>query len=186
MKIIDKILHPLEFKILQKTVLSSDFPWYFSNTAHSEDTNYSWSHLALPDNKVFPFYQTIEPIFLRMLQNANESITKLFRIRLGLHTVTEKNLIDAPHVDFNFEHKVGLFYLTSTDGTTKLYNESFDYKSGLNPVNYFKTILNENVTIMNECMPVENRLLLFNGSHYHSSTSPTVGTRRVTINFNYI
>jgi len=188
MKIIDKILHPLEFKMLQKTVLSLDFPWYFVKTAYIEDTNsnYSWAHAASPDNKVFPFYQTIEPILLRMLQTANEPITKLLGVRLGLHTVTEKNVIDSPHVDLYFKHKVGLFYLTNTDGTTKLYNELFDYDSGLTPFDYFKNILNENVTIMNECMPMENRLLLFDGSHYHSSTSPTIGTRRVTINFNYI
>lgn len=187
MNIYDNVLHPVDFKNFRNEILSPNFSWHHTPTASMHDSHYSWAHVAyLSGGKRSSIADEAESIVYRLLKRANEPISKLLRIRFGLHTVTERNVIDDPHVDDEREHKVGLLYLTETDGQTRLYNETYDYDSDLNSYNYYKTVLKETVTLKDECMPKENRLLLFDGKYYHASTSPTFGLRRVTLNFNYL
>ena len=65
------------------------------------------------------------------------------------------------HIDMAFPHKGGIFYITSNNGFTVLEDGT-------------------------EIASVSNRLLLFNPSEPHHSTSCTDVKRRVNINFNYL
>ena len=75
------------------------------------------------------------------------------------------NFLAGFHVDFEYEntpnYKTGLFYLSDTDGYT---------------------VLEDGTRV--EC--VKNRLVIFNGSIFHSGTTCTNKNRRTTLNFNYI
>ncbi len=185
-KIIDKVLYRIEFKKLQKEVFSPEFPWYFTKTASLEDSNYSWSHVIFRHGRsVSNSSKLIRPIVERVLRRAEEPFSKILRIRLGLHTIGNKLIVDQPHVDSKSLHKVGIFYLNDTDGDTILYNETYDIDSKKDIIDYFKEKLNNKVSVMTRCTPTENRLFLFNGNQYHSSSNPILNERRVIININY-
>ena len=187
MKIIDNAVSPTLFKLLENRVGSTDFPWYYVSTSYmGKPGKYSWSHLALDDNnRLSGFTDFLETVIIGALDKAEEPITNLHRIRLGLLTATQIPQINDPHIDRDCDHKTGLIYLNNSDGNTILYNEKYDVTSGMASYDYFVNKLEQMITIKESVESRKNRLLLFNGLHYHSSTTPTNVDRRITINFNY-
>lgn len=115
------------------------------------------------------------------LANINLEIENLFRIRFGILHRDIKQIINTPHIDApNRRHFVGLYYLNDTDGSTKIWKQkhtNFDTE----PKSY--TI--EDVDLQQEIFPKSNRMVLFNGEHYHSSTLPTKTQLRYVINYNF-
>ena len=67
---------------------------------------------------------------------------------------------DNNHHDYHYHHNDDILYLNTNDGLTIL-NDSIEVKS------------------------IENRLLLFDGSLWHRSTTCTDAMCRININFNY-
>lgn len=89
-------------------------------------------------------------------------IESLFRIKSNLYfpSKTEKVHHHAPHRDSNFKHQGALFFLTTCDAPTTMADGT-------------------------QIDSVENRLMLFDPTSMHSSSSPTNTPYRVTVNFNY-
>jgi hypothetical protein len=75
--------------------------------------------------------------------------------------------------------------LNSCDGNTIIYNEVYDHKSQTSPLDYLNNNLKNNLTVLSEVEPVENRLVLFNGLQYHSSQRPVNSPYRIILNVNY-
>ena len=73
---------------------------------------------------------------------------------------TPKIVYHDPHVDIPWQHKGAIFYVNTNNGVTVLEDGT-------------------------EIESIENRLLLFDSSKEHSSTSCTDAKVRVNINFNY-
>ena len=86
-------------------------------------------------------------------------VKSLIRIKANLYTRTNTIEHHADHTDLPFEHKTALFYLNNNNGLT---------------------VLEDGTKVES----VENRLLLFDGSKKHHSTSSTDSVR-ININFNY-
>lgn len=72
--------------------------------------------------------------------------------------------INAKHTDDDENHFVGLLYLNDIDGDT---------------------IFWEGDTIAHREPPKANKLVVFNGRHYHSSSTPTKGVARFVLNMNF-
>ena len=83
------------------------------------------------------------------------------RAKANLYGRTKELVHHDNHADTNFSHKGAIFYINSNNGFTVL-EDGTEIKS------------------------VRNRLLLFDPSKPHHSTSCTDDKRRVNINFNYI
>jgi hypothetical protein len=187
MKIIDNVIPPTLFTLLENRISSTNFPWYYVPTSYEGKVGkYSWSHLALDgDIRLSGMTDFLETLIIGALDIAGDPANRLHRIRLGLLTKTSVNEINDPHVDSEIQHKTGLIYLNNSDGNTILYNEKYDVTSGMTPYDYFVKTLDQTISIKESVESRKNRLLLFNGLHYHSSTTPTNVDRRITINFNY-
>jgi hypothetical protein len=80
---------------------------------------------------------------------------------------------------------VGLLYLDDGDGDTQIYNEKYDSSDNADTYQYFQQVHKGQSTIMETSTPEENKLIWFNGLHYHASQSPTTMAKRVVININY-
>jgi hypothetical protein len=120
-----------------------------------------------------------------MLANTGISINGLKRIRFGLLTGSDTKIVNSPHVDFYDPHITGLFYFGNTNGETVFYKKSYDLT--MDPTNVPKWVTsweNDPTQIETKIECKENRLVLFNGLTYHSSTRPTDASKRVTMNFN--
>ena len=102
----------------------------------------------------------MSPIFPIMKPILNKlNVKSLKRIKLNFYPSTEKIIKHEEHEDYPFSHKGALLSLNTCDGGTYL-NDNF--------VN-----------------SVENKVLLFNPSQKHSSTTTTKKEGRANISFNY-
>lgn len=169
------------FENIKKTVLEGDFPWYFiedsafnTKKIKKEEIgiNYSWFHLIYckNNNKNIPeinssYYNFFYLPVLTILDSFNLNIDKLYRLRLGLTTTIGKDVINKPHIDYDFPHKTILFYINDSDGDTVFYK-------------------NDCKTIIKKIKPIENTAVLFNGMTYHSSSKPNKYQRRIVLNIN--
>ena len=201
MKIIENALPEMVFNNVKRKLTRTDFPWYFTKTAY-DDGNLnenspssipmtSWANVifAPEDNeehtKTSPWFYMFETLILTMLDKAQEPIDKIYRIRLGMITGQDSNYINAAHVDYPFPHKTALFYFNTTDGDTIFYNEKYDTNSDLGSKDYYFQKLKRNLTVNERISCEENKLIIFDGLTYHSSTTPTNVARRMVLNVNF-
>ena len=85
----------------------------------------------------------------------------LIRIKANMYSSTENIQEHAPHQDFTFNNKSALYYVNSNNGYTMLHGKI-------------------------KVESVKNRLVVFDGSTEHYSTSCTDEQVRVSINFNFL
>jgi len=137
------------------------------------------------DGSKLPEFEVCVANITFMLASTSISINGLKRIRFGLLTGADKNIINVPHVDFYEPHVTGLFYFDNSDGETVFYNKIHDLNMDPTTVPQWVTTWADDPSTVEckvECK--ENRLVLFNGLQYHSSTRPTNVSKRVVMNFN--
>jgi hypothetical protein len=158
------------------------FPWFYSkNTAYddtreNEDTinlwDFSFSNNLYIDGKPESFVgERSVDLLKKICQHFNLKLKEVIRIRAGLITRTPTPITHNPHVDYTFPHCTALFYLSTCNGFTTLYNQKWPND----------TVLTEMTTVMTE----ENKVIVFDGLQYHSSTSQTDTKQRIVINFNF-
>lgn len=157
-KVVDNFLKEEDFKSIQSSILSGDFPWHITQGVSyiGSGDGYYFSHLIYSRNApssrwfdiLFPVFFKIEPIAIH-------------RIKVNFHPTTQTLIKHSSHIDLKESHKGAILYLNTNDG---------------------KTILNDGTEIDS----IENRMLFFDPSIPHRSTSCTndpIG--RFNINFNY-
>lgn len=114
-------------------------------------------------------YELIKPMILESFDKfqLNLSLDSVYRCRCRLTIdrpeMPKEDLIDAPHVDYNFKHLVLLYYANNTDGNTIFFDS--------------------NQKIVETISPKRGRCILFDGSILHASSTPTLSPR-VIINTN--
>lgn len=190
MKIYDNVLPKALLIKIQDLVLHEGTPWHFNTTTYKTATDnlygYSWGHIALDHTGTkSAAADALHTAILIALEKAEHPIKDIYRIRLGLLTVTHERQINDPHIDLDTPHKTGLIYLNDADGATVFYENKYNVNSKLNGGQYFEKVAKPNLKIASEVDPVANRMVLFDGLTYHSSSTPTTVPRRVVLNFNF-
>lgn len=187
MKEIENALPPLVFEEIQNYILGHDIPWYYYedvtypkeltfNEGNSDkkileqtkkiiaqgvdeelaNYNYFLSHMVYFDCRIY------SPKVFDVLQPLVSLLNPraLIRIKINNYPQTPKIIHHQDHVDGNYEHKGALFYVNTNNGMTV-----FEKKT--------------------EVASVENKLVLFNSSKLHRSTTSSDTNRRITIAINY-
>ena len=189
MRVVDNVTSPANASYLENLIL--DQPWfYLKNTAYNRDGinvrpyDPSWVLMMYNGTDIMnPLMTLAQSILVKALHDQNMSISKLIRIRAGLSTRTPHPIVHAPHVDWDDNHMTALYYVNDSDGDTIFYNERRDQHLNISSYEWSqgkKFTINETVT------PKADRLVIFDGTTYHSSTSPTEHDYRIIINFNWI
>lgn len=158
---------------------SNNFPWFYSkNTAYEaaiDDQHlwdFSYSHtLFVNDSVGGEIGELCVKMTDEICRTFDLTLEKLIRIRAGMITKTPVSYVHEAHVDYPYEHITALFYLTTCNGPTILYNQKF-------PNNLL-------LTEARRIVPEENKIVLFEGLQYHSSSSQTDTKQRIVINFNF-
>ena len=159
-KIIDNALPQEEFENIKNNILNSSFPWNLTTLIANEKE-------SLPTYASFYFTHifwdgfNIEPasqMFTSLLNLMN--CHALMRIKANCYPSTPEKIAHHNHFDYDFPHKGAIFYLNTNNGAT---------------------ILEDKV----EVESIENRLLLFDSSKPHCSTTCTDTKCRINVNFNY-
>jgi len=181
--IIDNALNDDDFFKLKSTILGNQFNWFYTDSVSflNEDdpryengsgknlTNYYFTHLFYVHNDSNSLveesqrYRTFISDWFDLVQPILNVINPkvLIRVKGNLYPSTPKLIHHESHVDLAYENRGAIFYVNTNDGLTVLDDGT-------------------------EVESIENRLLLFNPSLQHNSTTCTNAKCRVNINFNYM
>ena len=103
------------------------------------------------------YYDKIVDIFLSKFND----LKALLRIKANFYPHTETLREHLPHTDYEFEHTAAIFSLNTCDGFTRM----------------------EDGTKIDS---VKNRIVFFDGSTSHNSSTTTSAPVRWNLNFNYL
>jgi len=137
------------------------FPWFTSRSVASVHDDES-----LPQFYMYhPFYWDFAPNSEFFHQLLTEAVVKLqpaaiIRVKGNLYPATNKIIEHEPHVDTHYSHKGALFFVNNNNGYTTLADGT-------------------------RIESIANRMLFFDPSEPHFSSTCTDDKFRVTINFNY-
>lgn len=158
--VIDNYLPEEEFVELQKLFLSNNFPWYFSaNVATTQDKglHFYMIHRFYKEHQWMSRYNDVINPFLHKLKT---KLRGIIRIKANLYPWSSELFVHPAHFDFEYPHQAAIFSINTNNGYTALEDGS-------------------------KVKSVANRMLFFDGSRPHSSTTCTDAKARINIGFNY-
>ena len=168
--VIDNFLDSKSFEDIQETMMGRQFPWYWAHsvvyTKHEPDNsqnllcdeiyNFQFTHIFFQGNEgKSKYFNNITPLLNKL------ECTGVFRIKANLNPIKPRDIVEHEyHVDNHVTPYTSIFYLNTNNGYT-IFKDGTKIES------------------------VENRMVTFKTSFYHTGSSCTNQKRRVVINFNY-
>lgn len=189
------------FKYLKSHIFNENFPWSYIKTTGNADTGddtyvYSFYHRFYEDNCGGVLNVSLKPIvdccILSILDRANThlqdklKIKDLYRSRTNLETIKPIYYEHTPHIDDQRKHYAAILYMNNSDGDTIFYKQRYDVNNQRNwieDIEYIKQ--NGGFEIERTLTPEENKVVIFDGSIYHSSFSPVKSHTRCVVNFTF-
>tara|TARA_S200000501_G_C20626132_1_gene656795 strand:+ start:143 stop:634 length:492 start_codon:yes stop_codon:yes gene_type:complete len=156
----DEALDSFDFLNIKTFISSQNFPWFYSPfVADKEEVSndFYFTHIAYENHKLNSSQDTWN-VLTPLLKHIRPRA--IIRIKINAYPNIGKHITHGEHTDYPFEHKGALFSLNNCNGHTIIGDNKIDSK--------------------------ENRLLLFDSSKPHSSTSCTDAKMRWNININYL
>lgn len=180
--VIDNIIEKNLQEKIKNTLLSDDFNWfYITDVTHVTDNKQQrpgFQHRFVVKEKInSDYHNLILPIIQNSCNHINYHYTKIIQGRsfLQLPLSLKDTKIDTPHIDLFDKHLVVLYYVLDSDGDTVIYKNKFYKKE---PIPYF-----EDLKELKRVTPKQGRVVLFDGSHWHTSNQPKDNVRCI-INYN--
>ena len=163
----------LEYQNIIKEILLGDrqykgydFPWYLTHDVTKP---------AKADSQLRPAFfhgyvdypselsSIFHDLFIRLIQNSCAKIDRKNvdviqgRSFCQLPISSDRISVDTPHIDTKDNHFVMLYYVCDSDGDTIIYNEQIE---------------SEMYTLQQRVTPKQGRVVLFDGSYYHTAEQP--------------
>ena len=169
-EVIDNFLEVSQLKELQKLIFGLEFAWYHItdgvayppeelNESSSDIKNELWDwyavHVVYATVPKSSYFDYFMNLFAKKLE-----IKSLNRIKVNFYPRTSEVKEHQKHQDNSFSHKGAVFSLNTCDGFTRMPNGD-------------------------KVDSVENRIVLFDPSEYHNSSTTSNQKGRYNINFNY-
>ena len=159
-KVIDNFLTQDNFLKVKNSILNPEFTWNLTTNVsnRNEELKITSSYYF---THIFCSGLYVDPqscIFIDILSQLN--VKSFIRIKANLYPSTETIMYHDIHIDYNYPHRGAIFYLNTNNGLTILEDGT-------------------------EVESIENRLLLFDPSKPHRSTTCTNDKCRVNVNFNF-
>ena len=156
----DNYLDETDYKNIKNIMLGKEFPWLFSdNVSSSNDKSkfsFFWNHVFFLQN-----HGVTSPFFKSLGPLLKKLEFKaLIRVKANLYSNQGKIVEHKKHKDYNYRHKGALFYLNTCNGFTTLADGT-------------------------KIESVGNRIVFFDPSIPHHSSTCTDENVRVNLNFNY-
>ena len=164
--VVDNVLSKKDLLVVQNLMMwNSEFPWYFRGDPVEEgrkDNELSACHLFFVGSTPIKIDKISISSFSFQLQPLVDFLNpkSLIRIKGNFYPRTREVEEHVPHHDYEFSHKGAIFYLNTCNAFTRL-NDGTKIES------------------------MENRILLFDPTEPHNSSSCSDEKARFNINFNY-
>tara|TARA_B100000902_G_scaffold194968_1_gene186283 strand:+ start:681 stop:1160 length:480 start_codon:yes stop_codon:yes gene_type:complete len=158
MEIIDNYLAPDLFNVIRDNLLiSQNIPWFLQTDASGQGVEkYPYfTHLMHSNHKSNSNHFDQNIVPILFMFGANA----LIRVKVNMYPRTETLYHYHDHTDYEFPHKAAILYLNTNDGYTIIGDTKVE--------------------------SIANRLLKFDATQMHHSTTCTDQQYRANINFNY-
>lgn len=193
-KIVDNLLPQGYADQIERDLTQFQFPWYYADdvTYSGYNNNGGLAHLVYNfGNEPSSYYAFFKPIIYSIEAAHGVKIRDLLRIRVGMLLTSSKpaEVYNTPHVDFTANHYTACYYANDTDGDTVLFNEKLNDLVPQN-TNITDEVITHytNTTKFTEAFrstPKKNRVCIFDGLRFHSSSHPREHEKRFVITINY-
>jgi hypothetical protein len=189
--ICDNLLTRGYIDAIEADLTRTGFPWLYVRdvTSRHYGSNSGFVHPAFDYGKEpSEWFSFIKPLVYSIEEAHSQKIEELFRIRVGflLPTNEPEYKYNTPHVDFLWDHYTACFYVNETDGDTVVFDQNIEELSGeISEMTLNEYANNAKFTILKSIEPKRNRVCIFNGKNFHSSTKPKHYERRIVITVNY-
>jgi hypothetical protein len=185
-EVFDDLLNDTEKDHIENFLRDPKFPWFLSighnhyTTSKQDIESNSTSNSAecvllthvfyLEGLKNSDNYLLSDFVLGRFLERSSHPFKSLIRSKANLQIKNSNNngLYTTPHVDFNNEHRVLIYYVNDSDGDTFIFE---DHNKEL---------------ILSQITPKKGRFVLFDGSLYHSAGLNKQSDLRINLNFNIL
>lgn len=178
-QIIDDVLPQAYANEIEQTLFHHSFPWYFiedvtfGNTykllqLDPHEKTPAFAHVFFDEDKPTSSYFNLVKIipYLAFQKATSYNTIKFIQARSFLQMpLTKYSDYNNIHTDMKEKHIVCLYYVNDVDGDTFLFDKNGD--------------ISQRIT------PKKNRVVLFDGSIQHASSTPTF-SKRAIINFDVI
>tara|TARA_B100001094_G_C18071909_1_gene740511 strand:- start:12 stop:503 length:492 start_codon:yes stop_codon:yes gene_type:complete len=156
----DNFLDEKYFKWLQDELLDGSITWDYQDgvAEDSDEPDFYFIHSLYNADTFQPDSKYFNTHFGKLINDLE--VRALKRMRLIMYTNCGEQIVHKRHRDLDYDHTAALIYLNTNNGFTEL----------------------DDGTRIDS---IENRLLMFNGSELHSSSTCTDQKRRVLISLNY-
>ena len=156
----DNFLTQADFDYIKKEIFGDYFPWYFHtsivNIDDKEPSHFFWTHIFFDREKGIA---SSAYKILRPIFNKLKA-KALIRGKANMYSNQSKIIEHHSHTDYPFKHKGALFSLNTCNGFTHFKDKT-------------------------KIQSVANRIILFNPSLPHHSSTCTDAPVRINIVFNY-
>ena len=160
MKITDDTLDKDYFSMLQGVVMGHNFPWEYqarvANPWENNNDHFYFVHRLY--ERFSPISSFMEPLDDYLIKVLN--VKSIIRARVLLYPNQGKFIEHDPHVDFEYSHNAALLYFNDNDGFTKMEDGT-------------------------KIESVANRMIFFDTSKPHNSTTCSDQPKRCNIVINY-
>lgn len=181
MQIIDNALPNIEYKKIFQYFTSEEPDWHFMSNItygfeHHKHEPTSWGFACSISHCKG---EVQDPYAFKLLQPLIIDKEKLLRIRCGFIVNVGPGKPHTPHIDQpGIDHITQLYYLTASDAMTNVFEEC-----GNDPK--YDDYKPEDFTLKFQCKPEPNRMFIFDGEHWHSSSPVTGNEARLVLAINY-
>ena len=153
----NKFFNKNKFNQMKHIITHPNFNWYLQTSVleTKKDKDIYFSHTFFKDSEICS--PLYKDIVIPFIEKLK--IKKLLRSKLNLYPKTHEQIIHGFHIDRLDKHNVVLFYFNTNNGQTLFKNKKINSK--------------------------ENKVVIFDGSLEHSSTTCTDENYRITLNINY-
>jgi len=201
--IIDDVLPIETAKTLEKLTKDISFPWFIQRNLYDSKVEEEEEHRAAPDkntvntirlghlvfdmNKTPRENSTVWSLCEKVLGHISEKLPEHFvsiipiRLKFNLllnNTECINSKYNTPYVDSRWWDSYSMiYYVNSADGDTIIFNEEDGPDAEIRP---------RDLTIKQRITPVHNRIVLFKGTHYHTSSNPIKSEHRIVMNTTFL
>ena len=181
-KVVDNFLSPSYFNFIESCCLDK-LEWiYTENITDDIVDNKSQFGFSVP---IHPSESAFSWILSGFLHTTLDFVKRerILRSRCDMTLYNPNKVMHIPHVDFEdpfVPNITTIFYITDNeDCETVIFDRKVQESEDRTTIDFSK------VNVLKKVNPRKNRLVVFDGSYFHTGHSPTKENRRVLINSNF-
>lgn len=180
MEIVDNFVNEIFRNELKQTICSSSYIWNYCNsgTQLEYDKKYHFMDDKTIDSPQFTHDLSGDEYVTKYLLYCIEDYfgrsfsDRLVRAKVNM-LLKDSSYINGnyhiPHSDYTDASESVIYYVNDSDGDTFIFNEK-------------PNIDLREISIKTRVSPIKGRLILFNSSYLHASSSPIINRERIVIN----